>query len=402
MNKRRRRLKELLERYTTNAFNTSELEELLNYFNSSDGLNELDEEVQELFEQFQVDEKIDVDSEKLFQNLIANPDFYEKHRRTKVWKWVISTAAVVVLAIGAFLYSSQLKTEDSSAGSQIVLKQIKGSSNTEQKYAVLKLADGREINLDDSDAGLLVSDVNFQIMLKGTQLQYITDEEVNKSGKIAMNSISIPKGKQYQVCLPDGSKIWLNAMTTITYPVQFASGSREVLIEGEAYFEVKHAENWPFIVQANDQMVEVLGTHFNISAYDDDEETKTSLVEGSVRVSLPNSLNTSDINTTVLTPGHQSVIAKNGKSIKVEEVDTEEVVSWRNNLFVFSNEPIRDVMRKVSRWYDVQIVVDDAVGRERIGGTIPRFENIEEVMGALKATSLLDYRMKGGKVIITE
>jgi len=170
---------------------------------------------------------------------------------------------------------------------------------------------------------------------------------------------------------------------------------------------VQKASNWPFIVKTRTQRVEVLGTLFNISAYDGDSNVKTTLVEGSVKISLVGnhaefSLNETDGLSTILKPGQQAITYKDGKDINIDAIDPYEVVSWKDNLFVFNDEEISEVMKKVSRWYDVEVIYKDGMAGKRIGGTIPKFERIEELMDALTATGLLRYTMEGGIVVIME
>ena len=181
---------------------------------------------------------------------------------------------------------------------------------------------------------------------------------------------------------------------------------REVKIDGEAYFEIKKANKWPFIIKTNRQQVEVLGTNLNVSAYVDDASTKTTLITGNVRVSSYSDGNMSKSTTLtalyseILVPGQQATTTEGDCKIALSTVDTEEIISWKQNLFVFNNEEISEVMKKVSRWYAVDVEFHDGMKGKRIGGTIPRFEHIDELMKALEATGVLHYKMEGGRVII--
>src|SRR5690606_36641752 len=213
------------------------------------------------------------------------------------------------------------------------------------------------------------------------------------------NTIEIPKGRQYKITLPDGSQVWLNAASTITYPVRFDKTHREVEVEGEAYFEVKDAADWPFTVNTSMQRIEVLGKHFNVSAYHDDTFIKPTLVDGSVKISSrsdPTETVISQRCSTLLRPGQQAVSRVSQSHWAVNTVDPEDVISWKEKLFVFNNEEISDVMKKISRWYDVEIEYRDGMAGKRIGGSIPILDRVDELMEALKDTGLLHYKMKGG------
>lgn len=396
------RLKQLLTEYITDTISKADLNELLDYVSLNEDEAELDAFMEEMFDGMDVDQPAPLSTGELYKRIIKHPQFKEEvvRRNTKVRWWVASAAAIILLGVGTLLYN-EISIMSSTPHAEVTLVIETQQSSEKGRSAILRLADGREINLDDAKSGVLVKQNNMQITLKGTELHYEGGELFDKNGNILMNTISTPRGRQYQVVLPDGSKIWLNTATTLTYPVRFSADQRLVEVSGEAYFEVQKAEDWPFVVKTTNQQVEVLGTHFNVSAYDDDGEiTKTTLVEGSVRVSLVSKETDILVNSSILAPGQQSTTIKNSDKIKIRSVDTEEVVSWKRNLFVFTNEEVGEVMKKVSRWYDVDVEYEDGMGGKRIGGTIPRFESIEKLMEALEATGLLHYRMEGGKVII--
>lgn len=397
------RLKQLLTDYITDAISKDDLNELLNYVSLSEDGDEIDAFMEDMLNEMHINETLQVDSEELYRAIKKHPQFKEQTDRsgTKIYWWIASAAAIVLIGIGALLYYGNLPIVSLTQDSEVAHVLETEQPFEKRKSAILRLADGREINLDDAESGVLAQQDNMQIVLKGTELHYEGGDLLDKNGNVAMNTISTPRGRQYQVVLPDGSKIWLNTATTLTYPVSFSVDQRVVEINGEAYFEVKKAKNWPFIVKTANQQVEVLGTHFNVSAYDDDGEvTKTTLVEGSVKVSLISKETNALVNSSILVPGQQSITIKSSDNIKIGHIDTDEVVSWKRNLFVFTNEEISEVMKKVSRWYDVDVEYEDGMGGKRIGGTIPRFESIEKLMESLEATGLLHYKMEGGKVII--
>lgn len=396
-------LRQLMAQYVSGTIRPVDLDRLLDYVSLRHKDSDLDAVMQEVLEEMTVDDELFIDTASLYQRITTHPKFNEgsMKKTTGKWWWLSSVAASLLLGMGLFFYyqGDGYKGDDLApvSSTEEVLHTVTSSPSDRP---ILRLADGTEIDLDQVAEGLLATENGMQISLKGTELHYEGDVADTETSVIK-NTIITPKGRQYQVLLPDGTKLWLNTATTITYPVKFAPDIREVEISGEAYFEVQKAADWPFIVSAKNQVVEVLGTRFNISAYEDDVLTKTTLVEGRVKVSLMQDLLTqSSDNSTVLSPGQQAIIPDGIETIKINHIETEEVVSWKSNLFVFFDEEISEVMKKVSRWYDVEVEYRDGMAGKRIGGTIPRFEQLSELMDALEATGLLHYQMKGGKILI--
>ncbi|GAB2972016.1 DUF4974 domain-containing protein [Mucilaginibacter puniceus] len=259
--------------------------------------------------------------------------------------------------------------------------------------ATLTLASGKQINLTDAHNGLLLKQAGIQVTKNGSGR--ISFRFPNTSGKDhSQNTVSTPKGGQWEVRLGDGSQVWLNAASSITFPTSFAnSENRIVTLTGEAYFEVAKDKAHPFIVISGQQRVEVLGTHFNINSYEDEPNIVTTLLEGSVKVSQLGKKNTH-----ILFPGQQSLASAAGINIKT--VDTDEAVAWKEGYFQFDDEPINSVMRKLSRWYDVDVRYSDTVSTEGIYGRVSRNKNISQVIKALEATKTVHFRLEGRRVSV--
>ncbi|MBX2923268.1 MAG: FecR domain-containing protein [Chitinophagaceae bacterium] len=269
--------------------------------------------------------------------------------------------------------------------------------------AILTLEDGRTVSLDDSQNGVLAKQGDVEISKNGSQLVYDGSAQRAPSN-IAYNTLSTPRGGQYNLVLPDGSKVWLNAASSLRYPVAFAKNKREVEIKGEAYFEVATQKNGnikvPFIVKVNGEdgllksSVEVLGTHFNINAYDEEETVNTTLLEGKVKVLPPGSGSSA-----VLLPGQQSRVNKAGATRVIEDADVEEAVAWKNGLFLMNSADIPVVLRQLGRWYDVDIIYSNKVPEGKISGDIPRSMKLSEVLKIMKLSGV-DFKITGKQIIV--
>jgi transmembrane sensor len=265
--------------------------------------------------------------------------------------------------------------------------------------ALLTLGDGSVIVLDSAANGALTRQGKTIVLKKQDgQLVYQSQHNGNQDA-VAWNTISTPRGGQYQVVLPDGTKVWLNAESSLRFPAGFTGKDRVVDLTGEAYFEVNH-NNLPFIVdiisvngRPGGGRVEVLGTHFNIKAYLDESTVKTTLLEGSV-----------DMRSTgshfILKPGQQAQLHKSsGKMSLDEHADVEEAVAWKDGRFVFNEASVETVMREIARWYDVEIVYADKVPTEKFEGEIPRNSSIQEVFKILELSNV-HCKIEGKKITV--
>ncbi|KQM72897.1 hypothetical protein ASE74_21600 [Pedobacter sp. Leaf216] len=283
----------------------------------------------------------------------------------------IAASIVLCFAIGTFYF---IQHKDAPLVAKTELKDIQPGG----QKAMLTLADGTVVDLDDAKNGQIANQNGIIIRkAKNGQLEYIIKENPNASTAGA-NTISTPRGGQYEVTLPDGTKVWLNAATKLTYPYAFAKNERVVSLSGEAYFEVSKDHTRPFRVKTDAQTVEVLGTHFNINAYGDESTIKTTLLEGAVKVSAATGI----VN---LHPGEQSQFFPNSAKLTLNaQVDTDKEMAWKNNIFSFDNDDLQSVMRQISRWYDVDVVYQGKIAPEKYVGEIPRNSNLAEVFKILE------------------
>ncbi|WP_316804678.1 FecR family protein [Pedobacter nototheniae] len=327
--------------------------------------------------------------ETVLQNILASdkPHKIKRRKLLPVLKW--ASAAIVLISIGVASYLYRI---DKTPEAHVFIQDVLPGGNK----AVLTLADGKKISLTDAVTGNIAKQAGLSITKTADgQLIYKVSEGANETDDSKINTISTPRGGQWQVQLPDGSVVWLNAASSLTYPLSFASAKQRVVeLTGEAYFEVAKDKLHPFIVRTAKQEVEVLGTHFNINCYADEYVTKTTLLEGSVRVS-----HNATHDTEILKPGEQSVLSNTG--INIKGIDVEEAIAWKNGYFMFNNEKQESVMRKISRWYNVEIEYADTDAKEVMYyGTVGRFGKVSQVLRKLEQTGEVRFEIKDNKIIV--
>lgn len=303
--------------------------------------------------------------------------FYHHHKNL-----FRAAAAILIIASAAvFLQYRSSDAEPQVAKVNPVIEDIEPGG----EKAILTLADGSKIVLDNSTNGQIAQQGHVQIIkLANGEIQYkALSDASNKDASVTYNTMSTPRGGQYQLLLPDGSKVWLNAESSITYPIAFSDTERRVQIAGEVYFEVAKDKIKPFRVSANDAEIEVLGTQFNIKAYPGDGPTKTSLLEGSVK-----------INKQILKPGQAFM---NGSIVRT---NIEQDVAWKNGIFNFDNQDLTQVMLQLARWYDLEVIYPAGVPQKEYGGEIGRNLKLAQVLKGL-GNSGVRFELAGKKVVIT-
>jgi ferric-dicitrate binding protein FerR (iron transport regulator) len=308
-------------------------------------------------------------------------------------------AAVFVIVVGGGTYLL-LQQESSSKPATIAsnkeqTKQKSGDLAPGGNKAVLTLGDGSTILLDDAKNGTLTQQGSARVVKLDGKLTY--DLATTKNDELVYNTISTPRGGQYHIELPDGSQVWLNASSSLHFPTAFTGKERRVEITGEVYFEVAKNAAMPFKVvigppSENATEIEVIGTRFNIMAYNDEAAVKTTLLEGSVKINQVSK-------TVLLKPGQQARLQDQSLKI-IDHVDTEEVIAWKNGYFQFSSASLQQVMRQLARWYDVDIGYEGKIPERRFGGKISRDNNASEVLKVLEL-SKVKFRIEDKKIIVT-
>jgi ferric-dicitrate binding protein FerR (iron transport regulator) len=306
------------------------------------------------------------DREKLWEKVL-------QHRRQRIvsFRKVFRYAAAIMLigGVGTYLW---LQRSPQSAPQIVHSQEVLPGSNK----AVLTLSDGSTVALDSAGKQVILQG-NTNIHQNNGQLFYIPG--ASGSG-ISFNTLTTPQGGQFMLTLPDGSRVWLNAASSLRYPTAFNSVDRTVELKGEAYFEVAPATA-PFRVRAGQMQVEVLGTHFNVMAYQDEQSIRTTLLQGSVRLSGGGS-------ETVILPGEQGVLHAGADIIQVLPANTEETIAWKNGYFWFSKTDLPTVMRQLSRWYDIEVNYEGKIEDRKLTGKFYRNYNLSQVLSILEANNI--------------
>jgi transmembrane sensor len=376
----------LIKKYRDNTATAAEREELLKWYREN------------AYQDAEFPESEELAGEAMLARL--NRETKPVKARVHYFKWVAAASIILIVGIAALFVSRTIGDKPASGTGQLVKNDIPPGGNK----AILTLANGKKISLTDAGNGQIANQNGIKVTKAANgQLVYtIIERSPNLPGATAdneintadFNTIETPKGGQYQVVLPDGSKVWLNAYTSLKFPVSFNNQKeRRVELTGEAYFEVAHNKELPFRVVTARQTVEVLGTHFDVNAYADDAATKTTLLEGLVRI-------TAASRSAILNPGQQ---AKLTNTLDVSEVNTADAIAWKNGYFNFDDEKLENIMRSVSRWYNVDVVFEDqSLKKETYGAVTTRFANITTLLKMMEQTGDARFSIQGTTLTVSK
>ncbi|MDR6784556.1 transmembrane sensor [Pedobacter africanus] len=391
----------LFKKYLDNSCSLEETQRLMNYF-------ELDED-RELLKELIIDvleiQDESYETDAAVAGVLAKVDrdlFVQIHttyttagdaptntnKTVKLWLKV-ATVAAVLAAVCTGIYFFNQKSEELPAVANVLEKEIEPG----EFGATLILANGRKISLANASNGEIGRESGIIISKSADgRLVYEINEKVFDPN--ASNTLSTARGETYQVRLPDGSLVYLNAASSLTYTASLIENEKRVVkLSGEGYFEVAKDKKHPFIVKTNKQEVEVLGTHFNISSYADDEVEKTTLLEGNVRLYAAGS-------SKILKPGQQAKLSE-GK-MQINETDTDLAVAWKNNEFVVESEQIESIMKMIERWYNVEIVYIGEKTKQRFSGKVSRFDKLSKVLEIVESTGEAHFEVKGRTVYVSK
>lgn len=376
--------------------NKAELQELLEKY-KKDTCSESERAMVEHWYQQWDPGEFDLSEEELMSDLQLIKERLPKKNKT-LKKYYGIAAAIALIAVGLSFYFVKYSDIGKTGNSETAMAKhqpiIPGGNK-----AILTLSDGRVIVLDSATKGQISRDNGIEISKSADgQLVYrISAEKRYNSGERQLtamfNTISTPRGGQYQVYLPDGTHVWLNAETKLRFPVSFDPKSRQVELSGEAYFEVAKNPNAPFKVKTGTQEVEVLGTHFNVNAYADEPISKTTLLEGKVKI-------WKGATSVLLNPGQQAGNIA-GLPLKVKMLaDPDAAIAWKNGLFKFEQEDLYTIMNKISRWYDVRVEYKGNFSGKTYGGDISRFKDVNEVLETMELTGTVHFKIEGRRIIV--
>jgi transmembrane sensor len=381
----------LLNAYSSGTAQEAEAEELLMWVNESGNHDLLLKHIELLSSQHDEEGEFpDVQWEALYDRIVdqsAIPKTTPVARRISWQRWAAAAVTIGFLAAGAIFYFKKPATAPALVHAAPPARQDVAAPV--KNMAVLTLSDGRRIELDSTTNGTLASQGGMQVVKQ-------PDGRISYSGngtdELLYNTLTVPRGsKVVTVRLSDGTQVWLNSESSLTYPAYFSGTERKLSITGEAYFEVAHQPGMPFIVTNGNLQTRVLGTHFNMNTYNDEGVGKVTLLQGRVAVSLDNQ-------EAVLQPGQQAQV---GQAIKlVNGVDVDEVMAWKNGRFQFGDKAdLQVIMRKIARWYDVDISYEATGISQRFGGEIPMNSKLSEVLDILR-TSGVKFTISGRKVVV--
>ncbi|CAL1519336.1 FecR domain-containing protein [Chitinophaga sp. MM2321] len=392
----RRRINDLVEKFFQQSCTAEEKVELAAWIQQSANDEALREVLETAMMQYEPEVAMPGDaSERVLANLFGPSRTEEADDATPVrnmrfgpfWKVAASVALLLGCTYGWYAYM-QAKRAPLAGNHAPVKEEVLPGGNK----AVLTLADGSSITLDSAQNGALALQGGAKIIkLANGQLAYSIANSAKK--ETLYNTITTPRGGQYRISLPDGSVVWLNAASSLRFPASFTGSKREVELKGEAYFEVARNENMPFHVTVKGIQVAVLGTSFNVNAYDDENTIATTLITGSVKVMK-------DGDSRMLRPGQQAQLTTQGTLQVADEANVEEVLAWKDGRFQFESAGIEQVMRQIARWYNIEVIYRGPATKEHFSGGISRNVELSKVFKMLEATGAIHLSVENGKVVV--
>jgi len=395
MNQSKERIKYLYKQWAEGNATSSEIEELSVWLKDAGNDETFRKEIEVVLENSEPGPGYNQSDWQYLIDKIVVPDngSIEPVHQNRINYFFRIAAAIILLVLGGTAFHT-LKNKDTKNRAtktediQPVQKDIAPGGNK----ALLTLSDGKQIILDNAADGNLASEANVKVTkMSDGKIAYNTERS---STEVLYNSISTPRGGQYQLVLSDGSKVWLNAGSSLHFPITFSGKERTVELIGEGYFEIAHNVAMPFNVKVNNMNVRVLGTHFNINAYADEPAIKTTLLEGLVKI------NTASTNL-MLQPGQQAEIDhKNNVSIR-KELDTEEVIAWKNGWFNFNSLRVQDILRQISRWYNVDILYEGETTQKHFTGMVSRNSNVSEVLRIMEHAGIR-FKIEGKTITVLQ
>ena len=394
----------LFAKYLRKECSEKEFEEMLTWLVAMDevGKNALSAPLKELWDQAnagKLQSTADQVNWDLVYDRVIHSDLQAEFasnvfvRKNNWWKWAAAAAGLIgIIYFGNILLTRKIPAELAKTDS-IVLR-LPNEVLPKGNNAILTLSNGKTIVLDSVKNGIIARQGNTKVIkLDSGQLAFAPETKNEfHADEISYNTVSTPRATQYQLVLSDGTKVWLNAASSLKFPTTFNEHDRIVELSGEGYFEVAKNKEKPFIVRTGKQEVKVLGTHFDIMAYEDEESIQTTLLEGIVVVRHDNQSET-------LEPGRQARLNRDDNRLTVAMVNTSHAIAWKNGYFFFDKSDVKTIMRQVSRWYDLDIVYESPVPDLQFSGKIERSLPLSGITHLLESGQI-HFRIEGKKCIL--
>lgn len=387
----------LLRGYIQNRLSNREkieLSEIMKYDGDNPLLGELMEEV--FAEHRHTIKDSSTPSSQMWQAILNDARFFANEERTinrksflSTWYYLAGAAACIL--VGYTIYFFQQGIEMPNRGDEILITTTEKAITPGREQATLTLPGGKVVALDSLKEGTSLQGEGFTLRFEDGQIK---TDGANDQLLSATTTLRTPHGGEYQTRLSDGTSVWLNAGSSITYPLVFHTDKREVTITGEVFFDVEKDRNKPFVVHAEETSITVLGTSFNVSAYPEDMAIRTTLIEGSVRMQKGQKVKN-------LLPGQQALVQKGeSNDITVQTVDIEEAIAWKNGYFYFHKEDIQSAMKKIGRWYNVEVKYEGELPDRGLDGTISRMEDLRQLLDALELTGAAQFSLEERRIIV--
>jgi len=397
------RIRELCKKYLTGSLTKEELKQFLEYLDEKNDHEIFREEMLALLREGKYSRPVEEDRLNAavdgILDVIHREDPAGKVKTRSLrsvlfhspWRWAAaaSVVALATLGINRWYAAPGRKAQTVAAVPETRPGNIRPGGNK----AVLTLGNGTQVILDSLEPGAVVAQGNTKVIKTGGgEISYQVPGGRGNGKTVSYNTLTTPVGGQYQVTLPDGTKVWLNAASSVRYPTRFEGATRKVELTGEGYFEVAATSAMPFVVTHGTMQIQVLGTHFNVNAYEDNDKLKVTLVEGSVKV-----LDTATRDARLIRPGEQALLDKDGHIALDRDADVEEVLAWKNGLFQFTGTGIREVMEQIARWYNVEVTYSGSI-TQQFYGKMPRSASISDVLRMLEMTQGVRFIIQGNKI----
>ncbi len=402
----RKRIIYLLEKYAVRETTETEENELFEIVKELEHDNDLQLEMAMIFDEIEPVQLTADMRERILNNVLTPvlsfPIAIGGKEEGKSWvrrifSWQrVAVAAAIILMIGTGTYFLFFNAGKNEIAKTVNPNPVQNDVAPGSFKARLTLADGSSIIIDSAALGQLTKQGNTSVINKDGKLVY---ESEKGNGVVLYNTIATNKGETYSFILADGSKVWLNSASSVHFPVAFPGKERRIEFTGEVYMQVAKNPQQPFIASAKGLDVLALGTEFNINAYNDEENVNTTLIEGMVKVSTPQLSSSTQNQNVILNPGQQTQLNRKGELTTAKNVDTDEIIAWKDGMFHFESADLKTILRQFARWYDVEVVYDGPVKNRKFFGIVKRNSTLKTVLEMLQDNNIV-FHIEGKKLVV--